>query len=188
MQCVKVLQTGVIPKLPEVTTPRTLILLRHAEAGDSVPGGRDIDRGLTERGRRQAQDVGTYLRNQGAEVDYVICSSAVRARQTLDQLGLSVAPSRVEVSEDYYNAGVDTLLAALRKLPADSVVALLVGHAPGVPGVAFELANPDTSDSAAMAVLERRFPAAAVARLEFAGAWADLTEAALVGIWFPDDN
>ena len=163
-----------------------MILLRHAQAGDSVSGGRDIDRELTPLGRRQARDVGNFLRKQSLEIDAVMCSSAVRARQTLDQLGLDVPPGRVEVSEDYYNAGVDTLLAALRKLPADSVVALLVGHAPGVPGVAFELANPDTSDSAAMAALERRFPDAAVARLALAGAWADLTDAVLVDVRFPD--
>ena len=39
----------------------------------------------------------------------MICSSAIRARQTLDLLALPIEPSRVEVSENYYNAGVDTL-------------------------------------------------------------------------------
>jgi phosphohistidine phosphatase len=101
---------------------------------------------------------------------------------------VSVEPSRVEVSEDHYNAGVDTLVDALRALPADCAVALLVGHAPGVPGVAFELADPDASDPAAMTALERRFPAAALARLEFAGDWADLAEAALVDARFSEES
>ena len=171
-----------------MTTRRTLILLRHAQAADSRPGGHDIDRTLTALGERQAQDVGNFLRDQGIEVDAVLCSSAVRARQTLDQLKLAVAPSRVEISEACYNAGADTLLDGLRGLPADSAVALLVGHAPGVPGLAIELADPESSDPDAMAVLELRFPAAAVARLEFAGAWADLAKAELVGLRLPDDS
>ena len=170
-----------------MTTQRSLILLRHAQASDSLPGGHDIDRKLTALGERQARGVGNFLRNQGIEVDAVVCSSALRARQTLDQLALNVEPSRVEVSEAYYNAGVDTLLDSLRALPADCAVALLVGHAPGVPGVAFELADPDASEASALTALEHRFPAAAVARLEFDGDWADLAEAALVGVGLPEE-
>ena len=37
-----------------------------------------------------------------------------------------------------------------------------------------------------MAAVERRFPTAAVARLEFAGARSDLAEAELVGSWFTE--
>jgi phosphohistidine phosphatase len=164
------------------------MLLRHAEASDSIPGGRDIGRRLTSLGERQAHDVGQFLQHLGIEFDAVLCSSAVRARQTLDQLGLSMESSAVQVSEDYYNAGVDTLLDALRTLPSDCVVALLVGHAPGVPGVALELADREASDPTAMAALERRFPAAAVARLEFAGDWADLAVAVLVDLRIPDES
>jgi phosphohistidine phosphatase len=169
-------------------TRRRLILLRHAEAAETRPGGRDIDRELTARGVQQARGAGDFLRNQGIEVDDVVCSSAVRARQTLEQLALPVEPSRVEVSEDCYNAGVDTLLEVLRALPEDCTVALLVGHAPGVPGLVFELADPEASDTSALTAIERRFPAAATAQLEFAGAWADLAEAALVNVRFPAES
>ena len=165
-----------------------MLLLRHARAEDSQPGGRDIERRLTAVGERQAREVGMFLREQGLEVDAVLCSAAVRAQQTLDQLELPVAASGVQVSEDFYNAGADTLIAALRRLPADCAAALLVGHAPGVPGVAFELADPSASNSTAMTALGRRFPAAALARLEVAGPWADLADAALVDIRVPDET
>ena len=171
-----------------MTTQRSLILLRHAQASNPPSGGHDIDRKLTALGERQAREVGNFLRDQGIEVDAVVCSSALRARQTLDQLALALDPRRVEVSDAYFNAGVDTLLDALRALPEDCTVALLVGHAPGVPGVAFELADPDASDASALTVLERRFPAAAVARLEFDGDWADLAEAALAGVRLPEET
>jgi phosphohistidine phosphatase len=169
-------------------TLQKLILLRHAEAIETRPGGRDIDRELTALGERQAREVGAYLRDQGIEVDAVLCSSAVRARQTLEWLAMPVNPTRIDVSENFYNAGTDTLLDALRALPDDCTVALLVGHAPGVPGVAFELADPKASDPSARTVIERRFPAAAIAQLEFAGAWANLEKAVLVSVRFPAES
>lgn len=62
---------------------------------------------------------------------------------------------------------------------------MLVGHAPGVPAVAYELAAPETSDPAALAAIDGRFPAATLARLQFDGAWADLETASLVDVRLP---
>ena len=162
---------------------RTVLLLRHAQTEDSRPGGRDHDRRLTAEGETQARAVGATL--AAVPVDAVLCSSAVRTRQTLDQLGLDLAPERVDVSRDYYNAGSDTLLAALRALADECRSVLLVGHAPGVPAVAYELTDPGTSDAAARAAIDGRFPAGTLARLEFSGAWADLETAALVDARLP---
>ena len=64
--------------------------------------------------------------------------------------------------------------------------ALLVGHAPGLPGVVYEVVDADSADPAAWAAIEHRFPAAALARLEWAGGWADLGTARLVSVRLPD--
>ena len=165
---------------------RTLLLLRHAQTEDTRPGGRDIDRQLTAEGEEQARAVGTFLAELALEVDAVLCSSAVRTRQTLDGLGLALPDSRgLDISSDYYNAGSDTLVEALRNLEDDCRSVLLVGHAPGVPAVAYELADPETSDPAALAAIDGRFPAATLARLELTGDWADLETAALVTVRLP---
>lgn len=166
-----------------MATRRTVLLLRHAQTEDSRPGGRDHARRLTPAGEAQARAVGAAL--AGVPVDAVLCSSAVRTRQTLEQLDLNVVPARVDVSRDYYNAGSDTLVAAVRALDDGCRCVLLVGHAPGVPAVAYELADPDTSDADALGAIDGRFPAATLARLEFTGAWADLKTAALVGVRLP---
>jgi hypothetical protein len=39
-----------------------------------------------------------------------------------------------------------------------------------------------------MKAIERRFPAAAIAQLEFAGSWADLHEAALSNVRLPAES
>ena len=169
-----------------MATRRTLLLLRHAETEDTRPGGRDVDRRLTGYGEEQARAVGADLAGQGLTLDAVLCSAAVRARQTLAALGSPLPDaSRLDISSDYYNAGSDTLVAALRRLDEDCRTVLLVGHAPGVPAVASELADPAVSRPAALAAIDGRFPAATLARLEFAGDWADLETAALVDVRLP---
>jgi len=106
---------------------RTLLVLCHAKTEDTRPGSKDSERRLTPEGERAALRVGDYLRTQGTAVDTVLCSSAVRARQTLDLLKLDdqLDPDRVETADRFYNAGTDTLINAVRELPNDCQVALL---------------------------------------------------------------
>ena len=132
--------------------------------------------------------VGDFLRLEAIVVDTVLCSAAVRARRTLELLGLPPGDDapQTTISEQFYSAGTDSLIEAVRALPDDSAGALLVGHAPSLPGVVYEVVDPDSADPAAWAAIEHRFPAAALARLEWAGGWADLGTARLVSVRLPD--
>jgi phosphohistidine phosphatase len=162
---------------------RTLWLLRHAHTEDSRPGHKDTDRRLTSRGEDQAREMGEYLRATSVQVDAVLCSSAARARQTLSLLGVSSPAS--DIAERYYTAGTDTLLEAVRELPDEVATALVVGHAPALPGVAYELADRKASKPAAWDAIDGRYPAATLARLDFDGTWANLDLAALTDVHTP---
>jgi phosphohistidine phosphatase len=165
----------------------TLLVLRHAKTEDSRPGSKDSERRLTPDGERHALEVGEYLRIQGITVDTVLCSSALRARQTLELLKLDdqLVADRVEIADRFYNAGTDTLVNAVRELPDDCQVALLVGHAPGAPGVVYELADPTSSTPEALSAIEGRFPAAALAQLEFERDWSEIEGGSLVFVRIP---
>ena len=167
---------------------RILLVLRHAQTEDVRPGRPDNQRRLTPEGERNAEEVGDYLREQGITVDAVLCSSATRAEQTLEllKLGDQPAPDRVEIADRFYNAGADTLVSAVRELHEDCHVALLVGHAPGAPGLVHDMADPDTSTPAAVSAIESRFPAAALARLEFEADWSEIEAGSLVSVRMPD--
>jgi phosphohistidine phosphatase len=169
---------------------RCLLVLRHAHAEDARPGRQDSERRLTPDGERQALEAGDYLRRQGIAVDTVLCSSALRARQTLELLKLDdqLASNRVDIADRFYNAGTDTLLQAVRELPDDCHVALLIGHAPGAPGLVYELSDQDTSTPEAADAIDGRFPAAALARLEFDGDWSRLDACSLLSVWMPGSN
>jgi phosphohistidine phosphatase len=165
---------------------RTLLVLRHAQTEDVRPGSRDSERRLTPDGERDAEQVGDYLREQEIKIDTVLCSSAARARQTLELLKLDQLDSdRLQIADLFYNAGGDTLLNAVRDLPDDCHVALLVGHAPAAPALVHELTDPAMSSPEAVATIESRFPAAALAQLEFEGEWSEVDSGSLVNVRMP---
>ena len=166
---------------------RTLLVLRHAKTEDTRPGSKDSERRLTSDGERDAREVGDYLRTQGIAVDAVLCSSAARTRQTLALLELDdqLDSDRVEIADRFYNAGSDTLINAVRELPEDCRVALLIGHAPGAPGVVYEMTDPATSEPEAVKAIEGRFPAAALAQLEFERDWSEIEGGSLVAVRMP---
>jgi phosphohistidine phosphatase SixA len=82
-----------------------------------------------------------------------------RARQTLDlrKLGDQLPPDRIDIADRFYNTGTDTLINAVRELPEDCSVALLIWHAPGAPGVVYELTDPTTSTPEAVSAIDGRF-------------------------------
>ena len=151
-----------------------LYLLRHAEAGNVGHDARDVTRELTPRGRTQAREVGELLSPQ--RVDLVLCSSATRARQTAELLGLR-AP--VRHLDRLYNASTRLLLAELSGIPDQVRTVLVVGHAPGIPALAGNLADRRHSSPEALDLVRYNFPPTTLVGLEFYGGWSALVEARL---------
>jgi phosphohistidine phosphatase len=157
---------------------RTLILLRHAKS-DYPGGARDFDRPLAERGEAEATLAGDWLRANLPPVDRVLCSPALRTRQTLTAVGID-APA--DFPEEIYDAGSTDILDAIRAVDPGVRTLLVVGHAPGIPSLASMLAG-DESDPDVLEDMEAKFPTTALAVLTFSGDWTDLEPAgaALVG-------
>ncbi len=73
-----------------------LLLVRHAEAVDVGDGvDRDSDRHLTPHGLRSAANLAEKLRGR-VQLDAVVCSPFVRAKQTAEPL-LALAPAGSEL-------------------------------------------------------------------------------------------
>lgn len=151
-----------------------LYLLRHAEAANVGSDARDVTRILTPRGRTQARGVGEVLAAQ--RVELVLCSPAVRARQTAELLGL---PAPLRTVERLYNAGARQVLAELGGVPDQVRTVVVVGHAPGIPALAESLADRAHSRPEALALIRYNFPPATLVGLEFYGGWSALAEARL---------
>ncbi|WP_406233546.1 SixA phosphatase family protein [Nocardia sp. NBC_01009] len=147
---------------------RTLILMRHGKS--AYPDGvADHERPLAPRGEREAGLAGQWLRDTQPPIDAVRCSTATRTRETLAATGID-AP--VVYESGIYEASPRTLIE-LVQLSDDAVSTLLViGHAPGMPWTAWELAG--NRDSMQAVELSRKFPTSALAVLEFDRPWADV--------------
>lgn len=161
------------------------MLLRHARAEDFRPGFPHHARRLTAAGERQAVELGERMRAERVGVDLVLCSPATRALQTAEALGL---PVPIETSDVLVDAGGDEILALVRGLPDDVAHVLLVGHAPTLPAVVHELADPQASDVDALAAIEWRFPPGTLATLRVTGSWSSLDQAALVAVRLPAEG
>src|SRR5262249_28304606 len=109
-------------------TVRTLILLRHAKAANPDDYSTDIERPLSPRGHRDAAAAGSRLRDEGLRPDAVLCSTAVRTRETLRELGLGDVPVGYE-RRIYVGPAADTL-ELLRSVEADVATLLIIGHNP----------------------------------------------------------
>ena len=158
-----------------------VILFRHAKSSWADPALADIDRPLNARGRNAAPLMARWLLEFGLAPDLVLCSAAVRTRQTLD-LVLAAASGAdwkhsVQFDDALYLAEPDVIRARLTNLPAAVRQVIVVGHNPGLHELALLLSG--KGEPAALAAMARKFPTAAAAVIDFAGidAWPGVVPA-----------
>lgn len=106
-----------------------LILMRHAKSSWDDPLRDDHARPLNARGRRSAVALGKWLAEKGYLPDSVLCSDAVRTRETLDGLGLGAAMP-VHYLPALYHASTGVILRSLQENAAGGCV-LILTHNPG---------------------------------------------------------
>jgi phosphohistidine phosphatase len=169
-----------------VDVPRRIVLLRHAKA-DWPQGVADHDRPLAERGRKDAPVAGRWLAGAGVHPDLTLCSTAVRCRETW-KLFVAELPERPKTAYDerLYEASVGELIAVVNDVDDDVADLLLVGHNPGIHGLADNLAGEAEGDL--LARMNRGgFPTSALAVLTFTGSWKSVEPgvARLVAYWTP---
>ncbi|MDJ0942956.1 MAG: histidine phosphatase family protein [Kiloniellales bacterium] len=150
----------------------TLMLLRHAKSDWSDPALADFDRPLNKRGRRAAPLIGRHLRKQGLIPDLVLCSSALRARQTWELVSAELkAEVPIKFLRSLYLAPPSRLLATVQRQPKKVERLMMVGHNPGMENLAAHLAG--GGDAKLRARMREKFPTATLAVLGFAAeAWA----------------
>lgn len=151
----------------------SLYLLRHAKSSWDDPTLADHDRPLAARGRRDAKLIAKHLRRAGGDPELVLCSAALRTRETLELLRPALAGATVMVEEELYGASSNDLLARVRLVPDPVASVLLIGHNPGLHELALSLATAGDE----LERLELKFPTAALATLALATTWSRLAPA-----------
>jgi phosphohistidine phosphatase len=163
---------------------RTLHLLRHAKSSWDDETLTDHERPLSPRGIRDAKRIAKHLGTLGAPPDVVLCSSAVRTRQTLDLVKSSLGEAAVHVEEGLYGASAEALLERLHAIPDSAHSALVIGHNPGLEQLVLLLAAPGPL----RAEVTTKFPTSALATLALGDrTWSSVSQgdAELVGYTTP---
>ena len=141
---------------------RTLLLVRHAQAGNAPL---DADRPLTGHGTEQARAIGTWLAEHALVPDRVVVSPARRAVQTWTAAAERLAAAEPTVDPRIYENTFDAVLEAIRETPGDVRCLAVVGHNPSIGGLAHALGDRS---------FDSGFPAGGVAVLELPAPYAAL--------------
>ena len=154
---------------------KIILLLRHAKSAWSQPGLDDHERPLNKRGERAAEAMAEHIVHNAPRPDLILCSTAVRTRQTLAPLvhRLANPAPPIALEKGLYLATEGELLGRLRAVPEDVRTLLLIGHNEGIGELASALAG--DGDPAMLAHLHEKFPTGALATLRLGEApWQDL--------------
>ena len=151
---------------------KELLLVRHAKSDRNIDVS-DIERPLKKRGKRDAKNVGEWLKKKNLLPDMLLSSPARRAIDTARLIFDELDVDGLVIHEDefLYAADVKQLKSVLANCPETAQRVLLVGHNPELENLLIHLvgisALPDT---------EKLLPTAALVRLTLNTAWADLHE------------
>lgn len=155
---------------------RTLVILRHAKAANPE-GVADPDRPLSDRGHADAAAAGAWLARSGLRPELVLCSPALRTRQTWHGVALGLVEDETDPASNppapevryepaLYGASVRTLLASVRAATPEASTVLLIGHNPGLSALSAAL-DPERADAEGLRT-------AGIAVHTLTGAWTDL--------------
>ena len=153
---------------------KQLVVMRHAKAEPYAET--DADRHLTGRGHEEAAAAGRHLAESGLVPDVALVSSAVRTRETWDEVRSVVGgEAREEISDHLYGASPAAVLETLQGLSEDASTCLYIGHNPTAAHLAAALDDGE-ADPEALRGLLGGFPTSALAVFEVPGTWEELRE------------
>jgi phosphohistidine phosphatase len=154
---------------------RTLVLVRHGKSSWDLDVD-DHERPLSARGRRDAEAIGRWLSERSFRPDLVLCSTAIRTKQTWEcALAGGATAGEVQYRREIYHAWVPELLTLIRSVPDEIHTMLVLGHAPGIPDlvehVCVRTQSPD------WAQMDSKFPTSALVVVNVPGPWPELGKA-----------
>ena len=113
---------------------RTLVMIRHAKSSWANPLQSDFDRPLNERGKKEAPEMGEWLKEKGILPDLIICSTAKRTRQTAKRIAniIGYKTEQIVWEEKLYHC-IPSVFEELLYEISDSVkTVFIIAHNPGI--------------------------------------------------------
>lgn len=118
-----------------------LHLLRHAKTNPHSATGLDFDRELLPRGYEQIAELKNFLKEHPIDPKIILCSSAMRTRQTLAELQDLWPEASILFIDELYLAEKEAILKLICAQNCSDEL-LVVGHNDGLSDLAMNLAHP----------------------------------------------
>ena len=127
---------------------KTLYLVRHAKSSWKYPNLDDFERPLNKRGRKNAPFMGQLLKKLKVTPDLIISSPANRAATTARIIAAKInfALENIRYSETIYEFSEGTLIQVVKHIDDGVAKAMVVGHNPGLNGLANYLGDQSISN------------------------------------------
>ena len=121
-----------------------ILLMRHAKS-DWHSHTADIDRPLNNRGSRDAERMGQYLKQSNISPDRAVTSVARRAQDTANLVlgDLLTVRDEMMIDKELYLADLHTLLEAIQLYAIEGECLMLVAHNPGMDEIVHYLSDTD---------------------------------------------
>lgn len=161
---------------------RELMLLRHAKSDWKEPDLPDMERPISDKGKKSACKISNWLTQNNVLPDLVWVSPAKRAQQTLKRLNLP-KDVPVETQELLYLADTAQLKSLLSNIPEQFERVMLIGHNPGFEKLMRQLMASDELNKPEL------FPTATLAHFILPTQWQNLStgDAKLINFIRPKD-
>ena len=104
-----------------------LHLIRHAKTEQFSPTGKDFDRALMTRGRKQAKELNQFLDNQYLKETLVYCSNAARTKETLAHIMPNFSKENCFFLNELYLCPLKTFLEFIWKMDHQKEI-MFIGH------------------------------------------------------------
>lgn len=159
-----------------------LYLLRHAQKAQN---SEDADTPLSAKGEEQAKALGEWVRQHDVTFDHILCSPALRTKQTFELLNMK--ESSIELEEALYDSMmrsgqdlIDSLNEAIEKTKNDINNLLIIAHMPNLMRLCHFLS--ETISLEENAILTFGYPSCGLVKIDLnIESWADIKNARKTG-------
>ncbi len=111
---------------------KEIYVLRHAKSSWDNSNLSDFERPLADRGISDAKKMSKFLKDMDLKIDKVLCSNAVRAKETFDLTadGFNFEIDKANYTDKLYFGDATNIIKGLRELDESLKNILIVGHNP----------------------------------------------------------
>jgi phosphohistidine phosphatase len=144
-----------------------LLLLRHAKSAWDDHRLPDIDRPLAPRGHRAAQLIAEAIEERGLRPERILCSPALRTRETLATLVSHLGDDdvEIEITHALYEPHAGDYCGVIADHGDAAKTLLVIGHNPAIQATAILLCGSGNAEIGAE--MASKFPTAALAVIDF---------------------